>query len=474
MSGMVSLRPYQVEIGRAVMDSVLNERGLTFTVEIARQGGKNELSAQMEVLLLSMFAAKGGNLVKGAPTFDPQVRISMARLKERLGQAGLGGLWSAEAGGSVRLGRGRQLFLSAEPSSNVVGATAHVLIEMDEAQDVDRDKFHKEFRPMGASTNVTTVLYGTPWRGDSLLEEVKQENLELERSDGMRRHFRQTWEEVAAHNPLYRDYVEGERRRLGESHPLFRTQYMLEPLSGGGGFFSAEQMAQTEGRHGRRRSAEQGRVYVAGVDVAGEAPDGDGVDEALRAARPARDSTVVTIGELDFSGCNEMSPEPVVRIVEHYWWTGHSHADLLPRLVDVLREVWQCRRVVVDATGLGQGVAAFLERTLGRGVAEPFVFSAQSKSRLAFDLLAAVSAGRLKSYAADGSPEYREMRVQMERAVGRVKANRLMNFYVDSREGHDDFLMSLALLVKAGEYRPRHARGRAAVSGRGPAQGVNA
>ncbi len=464
MNGMVNLRPYQVEIGRAVMDSVLNERGLTFTVEIARQGGKNELSAQMEVLLLAMFAAKGGNLVKAAPTFDPQVRISMTRLKERLGQAGLGGLWSAEAGGAVRLGRVRQLFLSAEPSSNVVGATAQVLIEMDEAQDVDRDKFYKEFRPMGASTNVTTVLYGTPWRGDSLLEEVKQANLDLERSDGVRRHFRRAWEEVADHNPLYRDYVEGERRRLGESHPLFRTQYMLEPLSGGGGFFSAEQLAQMEGRHARRRSPEPGRVYVAGVDVAGEAPDGDGVDEALRAARPARDSTVVTIGELDFSGCNEMSPEPVVRVVEHHWWTGHSHADLLPRLVDVLREVWRCRRVVIDASGLGHGVASFLERTLGRGVAEPFVFTAQSKSRLAFDLLAAVSSGRLKSYAADGSPEYMEMRAQIERAVGRVRPNRSMNFYVESREGHDDFLMSLALLVRAAEYRPRHARGRAAVS----------
>ena len=463
MNGMVKLRPYQVEIGRAVMDSVLNERGLTFTVEIARQGGKNELSAQMEVLLLAMFSAKGGNLVKGAPTFDPQVRTSMDRLKERLGHAGLGGLWSAEAGGAVRLGRVRQLFLSAEPSSNVVGATAHVLIEMDEAQDVDRDKFYKEFRPMGASTNVTTVLYGTPWRGDSLLEEVKQANLELERSDGVKRHFRQSWEEVAAHNPLYRDYVEGERRRLGEGHPLFRTQYMLEPLSGGGGLFSAHQLAQMEGRHMRRRSPEQGRTYVAGVDVAGEAPDGEGVDEALRAARPTRDSTVVTIGELDFSGCDELSPEPAVRIVEHYWWTGQSHADLFPRLVDVLREVWRCRRVVVDASGLGQGIASFLERALVRGVTVPFVFTAQSKSRLAFDLLAAASSGRLKMYAQDGSQEYREMRAQTERAVGRIRANRSMSFYVESRDGHDDFLMSLALLVRAAEYRPRHARGRAAV-----------
>ena len=214
---MIELRPYQVEIGRAVLDSVLHNKGLTFTVEIARQGGKNELSAQMEVLLLTLFAAKGGNLVKGAPTFDPQVRISVARLKERLKEAGLGGLWSPEAGNVLRLGRVRQLFLSAEPSSNVVGATAHILLEMDEAQDVDRDKFYKEFRPMGASTNVTTVLYGTPWKGDTLLEEMKQANLEMERTDGVKRHFHQNWEEVAKYNPLYRAYVEGERQRLGRA-----------------------------------------------------------------------------------------------------------------------------------------------------------------------------------------------------------------------------------------------------------------
>ena len=456
---MVELRPYQVEIGRAVMDSVLHNRGLTFTVEIARQGGKNELSAQMEVLLLAMFSVKGGNLVKGAPTFDPQVRISMARLKERLSEAGLGGLWSAETGNAFRLGRVRQLFLSAEPSSNVVGATAHILMEIDEAQDVDRDKFYKEFRPMGASTNVTTVLYGTPWKGDTLLEEMKQANLDMERSDGVKRHFRQNWEEVAGYNPLYRTYVEGERRRLGESHPLFRTQYLLEPVSGGDGFFSLEQRARMQGRHSRRRSSEQGRIYVAGVDVAGEAPEGE--DENLRAAMPSRDSTVVTIGELDFTNCTELMPEPTIRIVEHYWWTGQSHASLFPRLVDVLRDLWRCRRVVVDASGLGQGIASFLEKTLGKGVAAPFVFTAQSKSRLAFDLLAGVNSGRVKVYAADGSPEFQEFCKQTEQATGRLRANRTMNFYVESRQGHDDFLMSLALLVKAAEYQPRYARGRA-------------
>ena len=458
MNKLLGLRPYQTEIGRTVLDSVLHGRGRTFTVEIARQGGKNELSAQLEMLLLVLFSVKGGNLVKAAPTFDPQVRISISRLKERLRDAGLAGLWQTEAGSAIRLGRTRQMFLSAEPSSNVVGATAHILLEMDEAQDVDREKFYKEFRPMGASTNVTTVLYGTPWMGDSLLEEMKQANLETERSDGVKRHFRLDWQEVAKHNPQYEAYVEGERQRLGDSHPLFRTQYLLEPLNGSGGLFSHQQLAQLQGRHSRRSRPEQGQVYVAGIDVAGEASEAEG--RGRGAVNSGRDSTVVTIGELDFSRCDDLSPEPVVRIVEHYRWTGESHASLFPRLLDLLRDVWRCRRVVVDATGLGQGVASFLEKALGKGVAHPFVFTSQSKSRLAFDLLAAVNSGRLKMYAPDDSPESREFHFQMERARGHFRANQTMNFYVDPSQGHDDYLSSLALLVKAAEYRPRLARGR--------------
>ena len=47
----ITLRPYQLTIGRAVLDSVRRRRGLTFTVDIARQGGKNELSAHLELEL---------------------------------------------------------------------------------------------------------------------------------------------------------------------------------------------------------------------------------------------------------------------------------------------------------------------------------------------------------------------------------------------------------------------------------------
>ena len=265
------LRPYQQEAARAILESVFAGRGLTFSVEIARQGGKNELSAQIELLLLTLSMDQPRNLVKCSPTFRPQTVISMTRLKDRLDDAGFAGLWTAEQGYIIRLGSARAIFLSADESANVVGHTAHLLLEIDEAQDVSKEKYAKEFRPMGATTNVTTVLYGTTWDDSTLLEETKQTNLELEKRDGMRRHFRYDWQEVARYNPDYAAYVAAEKQRLGEDHPLFLTQYRLLPVRAGGGFFSPQQRAQLQGEHLRAHRGQPERVYVAGIDLAGEA-----------------------------------------------------------------------------------------------------------------------------------------------------------------------------------------------------------
>ena len=458
---MITLRPYQLEIARAVADSVLNKKGLTFSVEIARQGGKNEISAQLEVLLLTMFSAKGGNAIKCSPTFKPQTIISMIRLKDRLNDWGYSGIWRAELGYIFRLGSASQIFLSADESANVVGNTADILLEVDESQDVSKEKYTKEFKPMGAAHNVTTVLYGTTWDDSTLLEETKQLNLELEKKDGIKRHFRYDWQEVAKYNPNYLRYVEAERARLGDSHPLFLTQYCLEPIHGGGGFLNAGQRAQLQGEHPRLHQPaipRKDKIYIAGIDLAGKAEELE--DAMLRSARPKQDSTVVTIGELDFSVCTELVPLPQVNIVEHYCWTGQPHTAIYPQLLDVLRNVWHVRRAVVDATGVGAGVASFLSGALGTSVVVPFLFTQASKSKLGFELLAAINAGRVKMYAPDGSEECREFWFQMAKAKSNFRANQTMNFYVDPVVGHDDYLSSLALLVEAAQYTPRAAKGR--------------
>ena len=173
--------------------------------------------------------------------------ISMQRLKERLNDAGLNGCWFTELGYIVKLNQARAIFLSADKSANVVGNTAHLLLEVDESQDVDKQKYTKEFKPMGATSNCTVVHYGTTWNDSTLLEEVKQSNLELERKDGIKRHFRYDWQHVAGYNPAYLSYVEAERKRLGDNHPLFMTQYRLLPVHAGGGFLNEQQIGLLAG-----------------------------------------------------------------------------------------------------------------------------------------------------------------------------------------------------------------------------------
>jgi len=452
----VELRPYQLEIARAVLASIENHRGLTFSVEIARQGGKNELSAHIEVLLLTMFMARGGTAVKCSPTFKPQTIISMMRLKQRLDDFGYEGIWETEMGYIIRLGPARQVFLSAEESSSVVGHTADILLEIDESQDVGKDKYTRDFRPMASSTNATTVHYGTPWDDATLLEEVRLYNLELEKSDGLKRHFRFDWQEVAKYNPGYGAFVEAERSRLGADHPLFLSQYALLPVRNTGGFLSRAQIVMLQGTHERQaRRESESKIYVAGLDLAGEAEVSDEPGTTLR----GRDAAVLTIAEVGNPADDPVVDGPRIEVVEHYCWVGRKHPELYRELVHILRDSWRCSSVVADATGVGEGVASFLRDALG-GCIVPFKFTQPSKSALGFSLLAAVNSGRLKLYRADGSADYPEIMFQLERARSVSRPNRTINFFVDPSAGHDDYLMSLALCVEAASrLMPRKAAG---------------
>jgi hypothetical protein len=451
----MKLRPYQAEVAKAVIESIQGNLGLTFSVEIARQGGKNELSAHLEVLLLTMFMAAGGNAIKCSPTFKPQTIISMSRLKERLDDFGFGGIWFTEAGYMVRLGNARQIFLSADESSSVVGHTADILLEIDESQDVAKDKYTKEFRPMASASNATTVHYGTTWDDATLLEEVKQTNLELEKTDGIKRHFRYDWQEVGKYNSSYKAFAESERERLGEDHPLFRTQYALLPIRGGGGFLTSQQIAQLRGNHARLSQPEESRTYVAGIDFAGESEQLE--DEIL--TRSGRDATVITVAEVIHNATDIMAKEPRIHVVEHYRWVGKNHSELYPQMVDILKNVWSCSRIVTDATGVGEPITSFLRQPLGSKVL-PFKFTQKTKSEAGFDLLAAINSGRLKLYKQDSSEDYRELMFELGKAKSIYRPNQTLNFFVDSGDGHDDYLMSLALVVQAAKKCvPRKARG---------------
>ncbi len=443
------------------MDSVLHHRGLTFTVMYARQMGKNELSAILEAYLLTLYQQRGGSLVKAAPTFKPQLINSMMRLDALLQNGPTKGKVRARFTYIRELGQARIFFFSGQDASQVVGATASLLLEIDEAQDFSAAKYAKDFRPMSATGNATTILWGTSWDSTTLLEQTAAHNLDLEAQNGVCRHFAYDWEAGAAENPHYRAYVEAERSRLGESHPLFQTQYALRPVAGTGRLFGPAHLAQLQGTHPRERKPAPGALYVAGLDCAGE-EEAEPIAGGEFQPFARRDSVVLTLARLTLASALDAPgvQEPQLDLVEHYAWTGRKHRELIPQLVVLLKRVWQVRHVVVDATGVGGAVASFIVGALGEQRVTPFVFAAQSKSALAYGLLAAVNAGRIRHFAADGSPEHAAFWQQARAARYAVRAHQAMTFDVGPAEGHDDFLMALALVAEAARVTPlRRATG---------------
>ena len=454
------LYPYQNEAAQAILRSIYSGQGCIFTVMMARQSGKNQLSAVLEAYLLACMPQR--TIVKAAPTFTPQIIHSRLRLLSLLdvpmlrdrvwqSQGHIIGLAPQADPVALRVHAGpRVMFFSAAAESNVVGATADLLLEIDEAQDVACEKFNRDFRPMAATTNATTVLYGTAWSDTTLLAQQRASNLELAQRTGERRHFEYDWRTLAAINPAYRTFVEQEIARLGQDHIAIQTQYCLRPISGAGYFFSPLQLTLWQGGHAWEETPSSEGWYVAGMDVAGEerpAPGAASVALLVNQTPPTkRDSTVITIGRVQY---NELGL-PALHIVHQAWWTGMPHIEQYAATV-ALVERWGIRSLVIDATGLGAGLASLLVSRLGQERIIPFTFTRPSKSRLAYQLLSLLNSGRLKLYERRTAPEaiYDQCWQQFKLTRYRLPAPDMLDIYVDPSEGHDDFLISLALLTEA-------------------------
>ena len=449
------LHPYQLEPGRAILRAALNREGGAVSVMMSRQAGKNELSAHLEAYLLTRFRLLGGSIVKAAPTYRPQVLQSRLRLEETLKNP-LAELTPPDPqhGFLLALGQARIFFLSAEPSASVVGATASLLLEVDEAQDVDPEKHDSDFAPMTVSTNAPRVYYGVAGRADDLLQRVKARNLELEKRDGIRRHFEYPWWVVAEHNPAYARAVQAERDRLGPHHPLFKSQYELAPVAPDDALLDDLQLRLLQGDHPRQAEPTPDRFYVAGVDVAGSLERDP--DPGASARRP--DSTVVTVCEVERqtpeSPDDPLAPstQPLIRVVHIVEWVGRSHRAQHVEILRLLDDTWRCRIVAFDATGLGEAPAEFVKANLGDRLL-PIHFTAQLKSQMGYDLVAAVDTERLKMYAAAADDRHAAAFWAQIRALRRQMHGAGLMAWSAPR-GHDDYATSLALAVHAARHAP--------------------
>ncbi len=487
-----ALRPYQLTPARAIIHSALSGDGASFAVVFARQSGKDELLAQVTAFLLIHRQLYGGEIVVVAPSLVPQGQITLRRIEERLRAASLFAPdIETEGGHIIRVGRASARFVSAGPMAQARGATASLLLVANEAQDIEPQRWDAVFDPMGASTNATTVFAGTVWTRSTLLARAMAATgsgigvrgketglLPVPRTSNL---FLADWRAVAREVPAYGARVRRRMAELGEQHPFIRTEYCLQPLDDAGMLFDAAKQAQMRGTHPRQRRANPGRVeqYALLLDVAGEAEEAGaqaatGKHGFVSPRGPRRDSTALTVVAIVPP---EMSNQTLVprrwqrrlpsyRVVDRRVWSGVNHVVLAEEIVDLARRVWAnptCAPVVVDATGIGHGLAAMLRASLPPDAVTPFVFTAASKSDLGWRLLAAIAAGRYQEYLDDGADDTHWFWRQVAACTFTVRpgVGRQMAWSVPDPETHDDLLMSAALVgaLDDHDFRSRVARG---------------
>src|SRR3990167_8601249 len=223
-SRLVIRRPlyrYQLAPAQAIITSVLHRQGREFAVMFPRQSGKNETQSQLEAYLLNLFQRRAGaQIVKAQPTFTPQAINAMMRLERALNNDWNKGQWRKREGYIFQLGEALMTFFSTAPGASIVGASATLLLEGDEAQDIDETIWGLKLEPMAASTNATTVLWGTAWTSQTMLAKTIKRLRALEAQDGEKRVFVVSPAEVRAENEAYGKFVDRQVAKYGRTHPF--------------------------------------------------------------------------------------------------------------------------------------------------------------------------------------------------------------------------------------------------------------
>ncbi len=394
----VGLRGYQTGPADAVVDSCLHQRGLEFLWVFPRQSGKDEAVAQLVAFLLTLFQRVEGGIVHVYPT-GGQTETGVQRLERRLDNLWTEGRWWQKSKPTRRgLGHAQCAFFSGHPQARAEGATANLLLIVNEAQDQDETTVERRFTPMRASTNATALYVGTVRTTNDYLWRTKTRLEKLEHQDGIKRVFFVTPDEVGQENPHYAAFVAEQIRSKGRNHPSVKTELFNEPVDTAAGLFPERRRALMRGQHQRLCIPAEGEIYLALVDVGGQ-------DEAATAglgelSNPGRDYTVCTIVRVIRQANTVGLVYEVVDVLadqgSRHFQDAPGQPSLFARLLAYLRH-WNVTAVICDATGVGQGIADALATGYNRAVFQ-FDFGGGRKARLGNDFLSVIETGRFRYF----------------------------------------------------------------------------
>lgn len=239
------LRPYQVELARRIFESLILDDSATVTACFARQSGKTETLSLVTVVSMIFFPSlarmfpdwmrkyKDGFKVGAFAPVDEQADNLYDRIRERLTSEHAYAIMADPDLNDFPVVRGRQAKLrngslvrktTCHPKATIEGRTYHLIL-IDEAQGADKVVVDKKIAPMGAATNATMVMTGTPAYTKGVFYDTIRINKRNEARGYRKSNFEFDWKTVAKYNPQYKKKIEGvngERNRLGEDSDEFK------------------------------------------------------------------------------------------------------------------------------------------------------------------------------------------------------------------------------------------------------------
>jgi hypothetical protein len=292
---------YQYDIIYRIVYSIITLEGAVITVIISRQAGKSEAMAfiidTIAVILpvIAKFIPELDQYKDGvkiglfAPQSD-QMQSTYSRALQRITtekaelilddpeiQAGLVS--------SVKFSLTNGSFMKGQlihKLSKIESATYDVAI-IEEAQDTDDYITEKSVVPMLSATNGTLVKIGTTGTHRGHYYESIQENIREDRKikdERLKLHYEYNYKEVIRQKREqydidgkkfhlnYEKFVQELVRRKGLNYEPFRLSYALEWALESGMFLTHEAWNKIQNKRlGLKEYAEDGKLYVAGLDI---------------------------------------------------------------------------------------------------------------------------------------------------------------------------------------------------------------
>ena len=428
--------PYQKIPSDYIVKSIIENKGEEIVLEFARQSGKTELVADTTLFLalyipelakkyykLPRFYKLFNRLREGIKIgiFGPSefaAKITFDRMRDRFKFIeGISIQTEEHNGNTLKLPNGSMIkCLSASETSNILGQTFDLII-LEECQDIGDRKMKLEIFPMGASTNATRIMIGTPAFHKSYFY------YSILKYSGKPNCFLVTADEVIKYSPTYEIYLNKEKERMGEDSDEFRSQYYLQWMLERGMFIIEPEFEKMISDY-EVQEGEKALPCFIGIDW-GKYHSGTTVTVVKK-----REEKFEVVNWLDLSGDN--------------------YADQLIYINEFLKN-YRVSKISCDATGTQDQIVDQL-RTMFRCPVEGVKMTAYGNDMIYRNLSDKINKNLLK-FPKLNTKEGRKFKQQMLILEKQYKGTLMGCHHAEDKDAKDDYCDSLALALWAGSGR---------------------